>query len=189
MFPQRVKEVSLHRKDSVGNLLFPAFILWTPIQTLLPLTWVLLFPSLLPSICANRQGLFTCRTALLSRDLLISRTALVADDSAMKTRTCIRQGFPPLSCHWSCSGKGRDAVSTQPAPGGDHTLGHLSPLVSKELVTPPRLCTWCQRCGHSQSCSWDTARGLRQHIHSGSTRPHLKLISSIIHEEPSGKNC
>ena len=101
LFPQRVKEVGLHRKDSVGNLLFPAFILWTPIQTLLPLTWVLLSPSLLPSICANRQGLITCRTALLSRDLLISRTALVADDSAMKTRTCIRQGFPPLSCHWS----------------------------------------------------------------------------------------
>ena len=60
----------MHRKDSVGNLLFPAFILWTPIQTLLPLTWVLLSPSLLPSICANRQGLITCRTALLSRVLL-----------------------------------------------------------------------------------------------------------------------
>lgn len=92
---------------------------------LLPPTWVLLSPSLLPSICANRQGLFTCRTALLSWDLLISRTALVADDSAMRhTHVLGRASFPSrvIGPH---SGKGHDGASTQPAPGGDHTLGHL----------------------------------------------------------------
>lgn len=42
-----------------------------------------------------RPGLFTCRTALLSWDLFISRTALVADDSAMRHTHVMRQGFPP----------------------------------------------------------------------------------------------
>lgn len=42
-------------------------------------------------------GSFTCRTALLSRDLLVSRTALVADDSATRHTRVRGEASLPLT--------------------------------------------------------------------------------------------
>lgn len=57
----------------------------TRIQTLLPLLWVLLAATSALHLCQQAgPGLLTCWTALLSRDLFVSRTAFVADDSARR---------------------------------------------------------------------------------------------------------
>lgn len=75
---------------------------WDPGQTLLPLMWARLPPSF-PSVPAHGSDSVTCWAALLSGDLLISWTALVADDSATRhTRVLGRAslllpGISPLS--------------------------------------------------------------------------------------------
>lgn len=71
----------------------------TPIQTLRPLLWVLLTATSAPHLCQQaRPGLLTCGAALLSRDLFVSRTALVADDSARRhTHAQCQAGLPSCS--------------------------------------------------------------------------------------------
>lgn len=119
-----VRRSACTERSSAGSSLLPASILWLSCGTgarehagrvslqpchLYPpvdgLCCLLCGGSFLPASSPSqhqcrRPGLLTCGTALLSWHLLVSRTALIADDSAVRQTTHMRatQGFPPLRC-------------------------------------------------------------------------------------------
>lgn len=142
LFPSVLRRLACKEGQRETLLFQPSSL--DPIQTLLPLTWVLLSPSLLPPSAPTGKAYSPAGQPFSPGTFSYPGTALVADDSAMKDTSCIRRGFLPSHVIGPRSRKGHDRVSTQPAPGGDHTLGHLCTSRWQGACHTSRLCIWYQ---------------------------------------------